>query len=67
VDQELESARARHPVPFGSWTMAADVISKQLTDLEGEIDKGSPDPAMLSEVIQIAAMCARAAHDLGVL
>lgn len=67
VDQELTSARSKYPEPFQSWYAVEDVIQKQLRDMNHELFRGSHDTVILGEIIQIAAMCARGAHDLGLM
>jgi len=67
VRQELEGARSKH-APMMSAHHAYAVILEELDEFWDEVkrrgDAQSP-LAMLGEIIQVAAMCQRAAEDLG--
>lgn len=67
VDQELTTATTKHPKPFTSWYELIGVVQKQLGDMLIELRNQSPDEAMLAEAVQIAAVCARASKDLGLV
>jgi hypothetical protein len=66
VRKELESARAAHPTNMHNMHEAYAVILEEMDELKAEIWK-SPRKrdyrAMADEIIQVAAMCARAYED----
>lgn len=63
---ELARARAKHQTPIHNAHEAYGVIYEELDEFWDEVRAQKHDPAkMLKELIQTAAMCMRAAEDLG--
>lgn len=69
VQEELERAVAKHP-PLHSLHEAYAVILKEVDEFKDEVwkqQKARDSHAIRSELVQIAAMCARTAYDLDLL
>ena len=65
VSEELCKARKKHPQPLNSHHEAYAVILEELDELWDEIKQQDRNPArILSELIQVAAMCERVAMDV---
>jgi len=65
VEDELRSAREKYAAPFHGRHEALGVIREEYKELEGEVFKKKPwDAELLGELVQVAAMCRRAAEDL---
>lgn len=66
VRHEIEAARRSHPKPINSPSEAYGVIAEELAEFFDEVrKKRSHRQAMAHELVQVAAMCQRAAEDLG--
>ncbi|MGH9892343.1 MAG: hypothetical protein ACREA0_10240 [bacterium] len=64
VDHELLAARQKHP-QIHDLHAAYSVILEEVDEFWGEVKKQVPDRSnVLQELVQIAAMCCRAAEDL---
>jgi hypothetical protein len=69
VEEELTKARGQH-APLNSAHEAYAVILEELDEFKAEVWKKRAlrDRAnMLKELVQVAAMCARTAEDIGLL
>lgn len=65
---ELMEARLKFPAGFHSGHEAYGVILEELDEFWDEVKRQHPNPVLLlKELIQVAAMCERAAEDLGLL
>jgi hypothetical protein len=65
VEAELSRARAKHAPEMNNAHEAYAVIFEELDEFWDEVRAQKHDPAkMLKELVQTAAMCARAAEDL---
>lgn len=68
VENELVEARDQHPGPMHTAHEAYAVILEELDEFWDEVRAKQHDPRnMLKELVQIAAMCYRAAEDLQLL
>ena len=66
VARELATAREKHPTPIRSAHEGFAVLLEEVSELQAEVFKRKRDmPAILSELIQVAAMSQRMAEDLG--
>ena len=66
MEAELVKARAKFPAGMHGGHEAYGVIYEELCEFFEEVREQEPNPArLLKELIQTAAMCARAAEDLG--
>ena len=67
VKEELKRARAKHPEPLNSVHESYAVIMEELDEFWDEA-KGQnttrSNSVMLAELVQVAAMCQRAAEDV---
>lgn len=66
VDHELSSARSLHPIPHRSFHESYAIILEELEEFWEEVKKKPDDRdrrLLLDELVQIAAMCQRAAED----
>ncbi len=69
VDHEASRATAKHP-PLNSHHEAYAVILEELDEYKAEVWKQTKDrdpAAMRTELVQLAAMCLRAAVDLNLM
>ena len=65
VQSELDHARTKHPTPIRTRHEAYAVILEEVCEFWDEVKAQKPNvDAMYRELVQIAAMCARAADDL---
>jgi hypothetical protein len=68
VESELAKARTKHPGNIHNPHEAFGVIYEELDEFWDEIRAQAHDPdRMLKELVQTAAMCARAAEDLNLV
>jgi hypothetical protein len=68
VEGELEKAREKHTTKMYSAHEAFAVIFEELDEFWDEVRKKRPDQvALLKELVQTAAMCQRAAEDIGLM
>ena len=70
VALELQAARAKHEQPMNSLHEGYAVILEEIDEFWAMVKMQTKDrdPAdLLTELIQIAAMCARTAEDLGLI
>ena len=70
VKQALYFAREKHPRPYTSTHQALGILWEEFEEFKAEVFKqrAERDPArMLEELIQVAAVCQRAAEDLNLL
>lgn len=66
VEDELARARAKFPTGMHGPHESYAVILEELDEFWDEVRGQNHDPdRMLKELIQVAAMCARAAEDCG--
>lgn len=62
--QELNRARTKHPKKFSSFHEAYAIILEEVDEFWENVKKDGTKEDMLSELVQIATMCQRAAEDL---
>lgn len=68
VEEELAAAREKHQGPIHSAHEAYGVIAEEVAEFFDQVRmRKTAKAAMLSELVQIAAMCYRAAEDLQLL
>lgn len=68
VEEELVAAREKHQGPIHSAHEAYGVIAEEVAEFFDQVRmRKTAKAAMLSELVQIAAMCYRAAEDLQLL
>lgn len=68
IEAEVVLARAKFPAGFHSAHEAYGVILEELDEFWDEVRQQRQDPSrLLRELIQTAAMCMRAAEDLGLI
>lgn len=63
VSKELARARAKHPKPFNSRSEAVEVVREEFDEWVVEA-RASRDVAGFIELVQLAAMCQRAAEEI---
>lgn len=68
VCTELEYARQKHPHPIASTDEAARIIREEFEEFVTAARRPDGNTlAVLAELASMAAMCARAAEDLGIV
>lgn len=68
VEEELVAAREKHQGPIHSAHEAYGVIAEEVAEFFDQVRmRKTAKAAMLSELVQVAAMCYRAAEDLQLL
>lgn len=68
VTLEIQEARKQHPQPINSGHEAFGVIYEELDEFWDEVrEKKLNKEKALHELVQTAAMCMRAAEDLGLM
>lgn len=67
VYNEIKRARIKHPGVINSHHHHYAVIAEEIDEYWDEVKADGPNGKKLSELVQIAAMCQRAAEDLGLV